>query len=46
MGPQHNVLIVIIVVVTVTMFLAGLVWRLYRGGSRDAERSGYDERLD
>jgi hypothetical protein len=46
MDPQINVLVVIIVVVTVALFLVGLVWRLYHGGNYDAARGGYDKRLD
>ena len=32
MGPHTSLLVTIIVVVTLALFLAGLVWRLYRGG--------------
>ena len=39
MGPNANLLIAIIVVVTVGLFLVGLVWRLYQGGGED---DGYD----
>jgi hypothetical protein len=43
MGPHNNVLVVVIVVVTVAVFLVGLVWRLYHGAGYDAERGGYDK---
>ena len=38
MGPHSNLLVTIIVVVTLALFLAGLVWRLYRGGGYDGDR--------
>lgn len=38
MGPHTSLLVTIIVVVTLALFLAGLVWRLYRGGGYDGDR--------
>jgi hypothetical protein len=40
MSPNTNYLVAIIVVVTVGLFLVGLVWRLYHGGG--AEGGSYD----
>jgi hypothetical protein len=40
MGPNANYLVAIIMVVTVALFLVGLVWRLYHGGG--PEHRGYD----
>ena len=42
MGPNANLLVAIIVVVTIALFLVGLVWRLYHGGGYEAGRGGYD----
>ncbi|HEV2303227.1 MAG TPA: hypothetical protein VGR91_16795 [Stellaceae bacterium] len=46
MGPQTNILIAIIVVVTVALFLVGLVWRLYNGELYRVDRGGYDVDLE
>lgn len=39
MGPNTNYLVAIIVVVTIGVFLVGLLWRLYHGGG---DHRGYD----
>ena len=38
MGPHTSLLVTIIVVVTLALFLAGLVWRLYRGDGYEGDR--------
>lgn len=34
----HETLVVIILIVAIAMFLAGFVWRLFRGGGTDPGR--------
>lgn len=38
MGAHTSLLVTIIVVVSLALFLAGLVWRLYHGGGYDGDR--------
>jgi hypothetical protein len=33
MGNFHEILVAIIAIVAIALFLAGFVWRLFRGGS-------------
>ena len=46
MDRQISSLVVIIVVVTVALFLVGLVWRLYHAAGHDPNHRSYDRNRD